>query len=147
MNPNNPKVISQGPSICVFKKSNPVEVVASWLFVKFITTDVQFQASFSMASGYVPVISSVGNNPTYKTMFLETADGYDGVAALSALKCLEMRDAYYTSPAFNGSSKARDEVGLIMQAILAGKAADDSELNVLINRAFRDAVTKCKASQ
>lgn len=147
MNPNNPKVISQGPSICVFKKSNPVEVVASWLFVKFITTDVQFQASFSMASGYVPVISSVGNNPTYKTMFLETADGFDGVAALSALKCLEMRDAYYTSPAFNGSSKARDEVGLIMQAILAGKAADDSELNVLINRAFRDAVTKCKASQ
>ena len=146
MNPNNPKVISQGPSICVFKKDNPVEVVASWLFVKFLTTDVQFQASFSMASGYVPVISSVSKNPVYK-LFLETADGFDGVTALSALKCLEMREAYYTSPAFNGSSKARDEVGLIMQAILAGKADGDSAVNILINRAFRDAVIKCKASQ
>ena len=146
MNQNNPKVISQGPSICIFKKSNTAEVIASWLFVKFLTTDVQFQASFSIASGYVPVISSVNNNEIYQEE-LEGADGFDGVALLSVKKCLELRDAYYTSPAFNGSSKARDEVGLIMQAVLAGKADDDSALNILINRAFRDAVTKCKASQ
>ncbi|MBQ4563364.1 MAG: extracellular solute-binding protein [Lachnospiraceae bacterium] len=30
---NNPKVISQGPSLCIFQKENPQEVVASWLFV------------------------------------------------------------------------------------------------------------------
>ena len=29
-----PKVISQGPSVCIFKDANPQEVLASWLFVK-----------------------------------------------------------------------------------------------------------------
>jgi ABC-type glycerol-3-phosphate transport system substrate-binding protein len=62
LNAENPKVISQGPSICIFKKDNPQEVIASWLFVKFLTTSVEFQAEFSMASGYVPVIKSVAND-------------------------------------------------------------------------------------
>ena len=56
VNASNKKVISQGPSVCIFKKDNPQEVVASWLFVKYLTTTVEFQAEFSMASGYVPVI-------------------------------------------------------------------------------------------
>lgn len=59
------KVISQGPSLCIFKKSNAQEVAASWLFVKYLTTTVDFQAEFSMASGYVPVIKSVANNEVY----------------------------------------------------------------------------------
>ena len=147
MNPANPKVISQGPSLCIFQKSNPLEVVASWLFVKFITTNVKFQASFSMASGYVPAIKSVLENPTYNDYFLKTANGGDGIAALSAKVCLDQANAYYTSPAFNGSSKARDQVGLIMTSVLVGEAGDDSSLNKLINRAFADAIANCKAAQ
>ena len=147
MNPNNPKVISQGPSLCIFQKSNPLEVVASWLFVKFMTTNVKFQASFSMASGYVPAIQSVLNNETYNKFFLNNADGYDNIAALSAKVCLGQVDAYYTSPAFNGSSKARDQVGLIMTSVLVGQADSDSDLNKLINRAFADAIANCEASQ
>ena len=64
-NKENPKVISQGPSLCIFGKSNSQEVLASWLFVKFLTTNVDFQAEFSMVSGYVPVMQSVMENPTY----------------------------------------------------------------------------------
>ena len=147
MNPANPKVISQGPSLCIFQKANPVEVVASWLFVKFLTTNVKFQASFSMESGYVPAIQSVLNNPTYQETFIKEADGYDDIAALSAKVCLEQVNAYYTSPAFNGSSKARDQVGLIMTSVLVGQADDESGVNKLINRAFADAIANCKASQ
>ena len=147
MNPNNPKVISQGPSLCIFQKSNPLEVVASWLFVKFMTTNVKFQASFSMASGYVPAIQSVLNNDTYNKFFLDIADGGDNIAALSAKVCLGQVNAYYTSPAFNGSSKARDQVGLIMTSVLVGQADSDSDLNKLINRAFADAIANCEASQ
>ncbi|MBO7666359.1 MAG: extracellular solute-binding protein, partial [Clostridia bacterium] len=64
-NADNQKIISQGPSICIFKKDNPQEVLASWLFLKYLITSVEFQAEFSMASGYVPVIKSVSENPTY----------------------------------------------------------------------------------
>ena len=140
MNAENPKVISQGPSVCVFKKDNPQEVVASWLFVKFFTTNVYFQAEFSSVSGYVPVIKSVGENANYQK-FLASADGYDGIAALSAKVCLEQEKAYYTSPAFNGSSKAREEVGYIITKVLSN---DTSNLNQLINKTFKDAVTNCE---
>ena len=140
MNPANPKVISQGPSICVFQKSNPQEVIASWLFVKFLTTSVEFQAEFSMASGYVPVLKSVLNNTSYAN-FLNSANGGDKIAALSAKVCLEQEQSYYTSPAFTGSSKARDEVGLLLTKILAN--SDQAE-NAMINKAFADAVNNCK---
>ena len=142
VNPESPKVISQGPSLCIFKKDNPQEVIASWLFVKYLTTTVEFQAEFSMASGYVPVIKSVGENEIYKNEFLAKADGGDFISALSAKVCLEQESAYYTSPAFNGSSTARDQVGLLMQKCLSGDAGSD--VAAMIKKAFEDAVSECR---
>lgn len=139
---SNPKVISQGPSLCIFKDANPQEVVASWLFAKFLTTNVEFQAEFSMASGYVPVLKSVAENEVYKNQFLAKADGGDYIAALSAQVCLDQIDAYYTSPAFNGSSKARDQVALLMQAAFTSDAGGD--VDALIDRLFKEAVAECK---
>ena len=135
MNPEKPKVISQGPSVCIFKKDNPQEVVASWLFVKYLTTNVDFQAEFSAASGYVPVLKSVANNEFYKAR-LDAADGGDNIAFLSAKVCMEQVDAYYVSPAFNGSSTARDQVGALMQKVLI----DPSSLD----QAFKDAIDECE---
>ena len=137
VDPSNPKVISQGPSVCIFNKSNPQEVIASWLFVKFMTTSVSFQAEFSMASGYVPVLKSVADNDSYKE-FVSKADGGDYIAALSAKVCLEQEDAYYTSPAFNGSSEARSQVQNIITTSLP--AADESA----VDKAFQDALDECE---
>ena len=136
---DNRKVISQGPSVCIFKKSNPQEVIASWLFVKYLTTTVEFQAEFSMASGYVPVLKSVSENPVYAD-FIAKADGGNYVSALSAKVCLEQADAYYTSPAFNGSSEARDQVGDLLCACLTG-AGDADEV---IADAFEMAIEECE---
>ena len=138
---NNPKVISQGPSVCIFKDANPQEVVASWLFVKFLTTNVNFQAAFADASGYVPVLKSVADHPTYKAK-MEAADGFDNITYLSAKVCMEQADAYYTSPAFNGSAKARDEVGSLIQAAFIGDAS--AGLDALIDKVFQDAINNCK---
>ena len=140
MDAANPKAISQGPSICIFKKDNPQEVIASWLLVKFLTTSVEFQASFSKASGYVPVINSVKEHPVYSA-FLNSADGGDNVAALSVKVCLEQANAYYTSPAFVGSSQARDEVGQLLTKILTSTDADEDKM---INDAFATAVDNCE---
>ena len=141
MNAENPKVISQGPSLCIFKKADPQEVLASWLFVKYLTTTVEFQAEFSMASGYVPVIKSVKENETY-AKFLEKANGGDYISALSAKVCLDQESAYYTSPAFNGSSTARDQVGGIITKCLAG--SDGGDVDAMIKKAFEDAVAECE---
>ena len=137
--PNNKKVISQGPSICIFKKDNPQEVIATWLFAKFLTTSVEFQAEFGMSSGYVPVLKSVSENPVYAE-FIANADGGNNVAALSAKVCLEQADAYYTSPAFNGSSEARSQVATLLTTCLS-KAASD--VDAMIDDAFQDAIDEC----
>lgn len=139
----NKKVISQGPSLCIFKKANqnPQEVVASWLFVKYLTTTVEFQAEFSMASGYVPVIKSVSENETYKK-FIDGANGGTNIAALSAKVCLEQEEAYYTSPAFNGSSTARDQVGALLAKCLS--ADDGGNVDAMIKKAFEDAIEECE---
>lgn len=137
---DNRKVISQGPSLVIFDKANSQEVVASWLFVKFLTTSVDFQAAFSMDSGYVPVIKSVMDNAVYAD-FIANADGYDNIAALSAKACLEQEDAYYTSPAFNGSSTARDQVGALLSKCLS--TATDN-VDAMILQAFQDAIDECE---
>ncbi len=141
VNADNPKVISQGPSLCIFKKADPQEVLASWLFVKYLTTTVEFQAEFSMVSGYVPVIKSVEAHPVYAD-FLNKADGGDRIAALSAKICLEQQHAYYTSPAFNGSSVARDQVGYLIQTCLVANWKD-SEVDAKLKDEFAKAVKEC----
>ena len=141
VNPEQPKVISQGPSVCIFKKDNAQEVVASWLFVKYLITSVEFQAEFSMASGYVPVLKSVAQNETYKN-FLANADGGKYISALSAKICLQQEKAYYTSPAFNGSSTARDQVGSLLSACLA--ADDGGNVDKMIADAFKNAINECE---
>jgi len=134
------RVISQGPSVCIFKKTNPQEVLASWLFVKYLTTCVEFQAEFSEASGYVPVIKSVAQNATYASK-LANANGKGNIAFLSAKVCLEQVDAYYTSPAFNGSSIARDQVGALLSKCLSGSTSTPKQF---VLDAFQDAIDECE---
>ena len=140
VNPSAPKVISQGPSLCLFESENPQEVVASWLFMKFLTTNVSFQAEFSMASGYAPVIKSVQENEIYKA-WLDKANGFNNLTALSVKLALSQSDAYFVSPAFNGSSVARDQVGILMQDALVNKEAD---IDAVLDRLFKKAVDECE---
>ena len=138
---NNGKVISQGPSICIFNDEDPQKVMASWLLLKYLTTSVEFQAQFSIESGYVPVLKSVAQNDIYKA-FLGKASGYavkgGGVTALSANVCMEQQEWYYTSPAFVGSSEARDQVGELLVSVFSGTKT--------VDQAFKYAVEMCIAN-
>ncbi len=139
---SNKKVISQGPSLCIFNGASEQETIASWLFVKYLTTCVEFQAEFGMTSGYVPVIESVADNAAYAG-FIANANGGDNIAALSAKVCLEQKDAYYVSPAFNGSSTARDQVGALLQKCMV-EYATAADKDKMIADAFADAVEECE---
>ena len=140
VNANNRKVISQGPSLCIFRKANAEEVKASWLFVKFLTTNLDFQAEFGMTSGYIPVLENVTDNAVYAAE-LEAADGYEGLPLLATKVALEQADAYYTSPAFNGSSAARDEVGKLIQFCMTDPSCATPDG---IKTAFEKAIQECK---
>ena len=140
----NKAVISQGPSMCILKGSSTTDqqVMASWLFVKYLCTNIDFQAEFSMASGYMPVLKSVTENEAY-AKWLGAANGYEKLVALCVKTGIEGRDYQYVSPAFVGSSKARAQVGsLLIKCIseeLGGK-----DLDTFVNDAFQDAIDECE---
>ena len=142
------KVISQGPSLCLFNKADPQEVLASWIFVKDYLLQADFQAQFSRASGYNPVIKSAvngilyglgasGEDMTYQQWLDEgTGSSKEGLKALTAKVSTSLTDNYFTSPAFVGSSTARDQVGsLFVAAITKSKS---------VSQAFRDAILECE---
>jgi len=137
-------VISQGPSLCLFKSANVQEVNASWLLMKYLTTNVGFQAQFSMVSGYVPVIKSAFQNETYIEEFLNKGDTGAGIAASSVKVCVEQADNYFYSPAFVGSSEARDQVGGVMAAAMTQAARPEGLSDEALNKIFQDAIDECE---
>ena len=138
---DNAKVISQGPSLCILKggKTTDQEVLASWLFVKYLTTNMAFQTEFSSTSGYMPVLESAQNDETYAA-WLGKANGAEFLTALVVKVGLEEADTYFTSPAFNGSSVAREQVGTLLATCMSEAATD---VDSLINNAFDEAYDEC----
>ena len=138
---SNQKVISQGPSLCILKggKTSDQQVLASWLFVKYLTTNMAFQTEFSSTSGYMPVLKSAQNDENYAA-WLAKANGAEFLTALVVKVGLEEADTYFTSPAFNGSSVAREQVGTLLAKCMSEQATD---VDALINGAFEDAYDEC----
>ena len=130
----NPKAVQQGPSLCIFNDKNPQEVVASWLFVKYLETNPYMQADMSVKNGYTPVLKSVSELDAYKQWMEEGVY----LQAKATKVCVEQVESNFISPAFIGSSKARDEVGSALDAVLSGSKT--------IDKALQDAYDECAYS-
>ena len=119
VDPDNPKMISQGPSICVFNKEDEGEVLASWLFCQFmLTNDVQI--AYSQTEGYVPVTSKAQNSDKYVDYL--SREGEDGEmyyeVKLKATKLLlENTENTFVTPVFNGSASLRDAAGSLIESV------------------------------
>ena len=140
-NASAPKAISQGPSLCILKggATTDQQVIASWLFVKYLTTNMAFQTEFSSTSGYMPVLESARENEIYAN-WLNQANGYEYLIPSVVKAALDQSDAYFTSPAFNGSTVAREQVGTLLAKCMSETATD---VDSLINGAFEDAYDEC----
>ena len=139
VDPSTPKAVFQGPSVCIFKSEDINEVLASWLFAKYLATDVTFQAAVSMHTGNIPVIRSVQNNPIYQYYLKNSSTG--NIQAYAIKTALAQFDAYTPLPAFPGCDAAQTQVGLMMQKCLVAQAPN---VDTMIKQAFEDAVAECK---
>ena len=141
VNADAPKVISQGPSLCILKggQTSDQQVLASWLFVKYLTTNMAFQTEFSSTSGYMPVIESAQTNDIYAG-WLGKANGAEFLTAMVVKVGLEQADSYFTSPAFNGSSVARSQVGSLLAKCMSESTTD---VDGMINDAFDNTYDEC----
>lgn len=116
---DNPKMISQGPSICVFNKEDAQEVMASWLFTQYMLTN-EVQLSYSETEGYVPVTTKAQQSTEYEQYL--SMSGKDNqehyYVKIEAVKMfLENIDHTFVTPVFNGSASLRDASGQLIENV------------------------------
>lgn len=129
------KAISQGPSLVMFTTNDEnadEKELMTWEFVKMLLDPV-YQCKFSMASGYNPARQSAFEVEEYKDFL----NNKTSIVAVTANVARGMEDWYFTSPAFIGSSTARDQVGTALNYVIAGTKSPE--------KALADAAKKCGA--
>lgn len=138
-NADEPIMISQGPSMCIFNKGDSGEVLASWLFAQFmLTNDVQI--AYSQTEGYAPVTAKAQQSAAYVD-YLERAGEdnelhYDVKLAATKL-LLDNTENTFVTPVFNGSASLRDAAGQLIEnvtkSVRRGETVDDSYMAALFD--------------
>ncbi len=116
---NDPKMISQGPSLCVFNKEDPQEVLASWLFTQFLLTN-QVQIAYSQTEGYVPVTLKAQNDPAYVDYLSRKGqdnDLYYAIKIEAAELLMANTENTFVTPVFNGSASLRNAAGQLIEDV------------------------------
>ena len=140
---SNPKMISQGPSICIFNKKDPDTVLASWLFAQFLLTN-ETQIAYAETEGYIPVTTKAGNSPEYLDYLSKCGTDnnlYYDVKINAAKMLLENTENTFVTPVFNGSTSLRDAAGQMIEntakAVRRKQTVDES----FMDRLFDDMVS------
>ena len=115
----NPEMISQGPSMCIFNRDDPQEVLASWLFMQFMLTN-EVQIAYAQTEGYVPVTTKAQNSEEY-TDYLsregEDNELYYDIKLQATKLLLENTENTFVTPVFNGSASLRDAAGQLIENV------------------------------
>ena len=136
-NPENPQMISQGPSVCIFNKEDPQEVMASWLFTQYLLTN-EVQIAYSETEGYVPVTSKAQESQEYQDYL--AAEGEDNnehyeVKIKAAKLMLANVDNTFVTPVFVGSTSLRDAAGQLIEetvkSVRRGQTVNDEYIENL----------------
>ena len=133
-------MISQGPSVCVFYKDDPQQVLASWLFTQFLlTSDVQI--SYAQTEGYVPVTQQARQDPRYQDYLSrsgEDTDTHYNVKIDATKLLLENSERTFVTPVFNGSASVRQASGQLIdetvRAVLRKLPTDSAGLDAIYER-------------
>jgi multiple sugar transport system substrate-binding protein len=117
--PENPQMISQGPSVCIFNKSDSQEVLASWLFAQYLLTN-DVQTAYAETEGYVPVTSRAQDSAQYQDYLSRSGEDnstYYEVKIQASKLLLEHVGDTFVTPVFNGSTSLRDAAGQLIENV------------------------------
>ena len=138
--PAHPQMISQGPSVCVFNKNDPQEVLASWLFAQYLLTD-GVQTAYAQTEGYVPVTKKAQQSPAYLDYLSRSGEDnslyYDVKIRAAKLLLSHMGDTFVT-PVFNGSASLRDAAGQMIESVTKSVRRKETVDNAYMDALFSD---------
>ena len=136
----NPQMISQGPSVCIFNKEDPQEVLASWLFVQFLLTN-EVQIGYAQTEGYVPVTSKAQNSPEYQDYLSRAGqdnDLYYDVKIQASQLLLDNTENTFVTPVFNGSASLRDAAGQMIEEVTLSTKRKMNVNDKFIDKLYED---------
>ena len=135
--PTHPKMISQGPSVCLFNRSDPQEVLASWLFAQYLLTN-EVQIAYAQTEGYVPVTAKAQESESYQDYLSRSGEDnttYYDVKLQATKLLLSNTDNTFVTPVFNGSTSLRDAAGQLVEntvkAVRRKQEVDDAYIEKL----------------
>ena len=146
--PEHPKMISQGPSVCVFNKSDPQEVLASWLFTQYLLTN-DVQIAYARTEGYVPVTSKAQGDAAYQA-YLNSDEGdalHYPVKLQAAKLLLDNTQNTFTTPVFNGSASLRDAAGSLIEGVTKSVRRKQTVDDAFIAKLYDDTASLYRLNQ
>ena len=129
--PAHPQMISQGPSVCVFNKSDPQEVLAAWLFTQYLLTN-EVQIAYAGTEGYLPVTTKAHESAEYQDYLARAGEdkAHYAVKIEASKLLLENTANTFTTPVFNGSTSLRNAAGQLIEetakTVRRGETADEA---------------------
>lgn len=135
--PEHPQMISQGPSVCVFNKDDPQEVLASWLFAQYLLSN-DVQIAYACTEGYVPVTSKAQESEAYQDYLSRTGEDNDAhyaVKIAASRLLMDNTEHTFVTPVFNGSASLRNAAGQMIEEVVKSvrrkQTVDDSYIDTL----------------
>ena len=138
--PDNPQMISQGPSVCVFNKDDPQEVLASWLFAQYLLTN-KVQIAYSQTEGYVPVTSKAQNSDEYIDYLSRAGEDYNtyyDIKIEASELLLEHVGETFVTPVFNGSTSLRSAAGQMIENVTKSVRRHETVDDVYYDKLYSD---------
>lgn len=136
----NPEMISQGPSVCVFNKADEQEVLASWLFTQFLLTN-NVQIAYAQTEGYVPVTSKAQQTEEYLDYLSREGEDnqlYYDIKIQATKLLIENTENTFVTPVFNGSASLRNAAGELIESVTKSmrrsETVDDAYMDELFAR-------------
>ncbi len=145
----NPQMISQGPSICVFNKEDPQEVLASWLFAQFMLTN-SVQISYAQTEGYAPVTSKAQESPEYQDYLSrsgEDNDLYYPIKIQATKLLMDNVDNTFVTPVFNGSASLRNAAGQMIEEVKKSARREETIDDTYLENLFAEMTSLYRLDQ
>ena len=147
--PANPAMISQGPSICVFNKENPQEVLASWLFAQYMLTD-DVQIAYASTEGYVPVTIKAQQSDAYRDYMSRVGEDNDlhyDIKLRASQLLLDHVENTFVTPVYNGSASLRNAAGQMIEDVTKSVRRKKTVDDAFIDKLFADVTSLYRLDQ
>ena len=141
--PTRQRMISQGPSVCMFNKPDRQEVLASWLFLQYLLSN-EVQIAYAETEGYVPVTLKAQQSEEYQDYLSRIGEDNDlhyDVKILASQLLLSHTGDTFVTPVFNGSASLRDAAGQMIENVTKSVRRKEAVNDAYYEKLYADMVS------